>query len=481
MAADTVKRVAVVGGGISGLSAAFYMERFAAERGLALEITLIEGSRRLGGKIRTLRRDGCVIEQGPDSFLARKTPIIELTRELGLLDELAALNPEAKRTFILHKNRLHPLPEGLMLGVPTRLVPFMTTGLISPLGKMRAALDLILPRKKEEGDESLGAFLERRLGREVHRRIAEPLLAGIYAGDTGALSLQATFPQFHAIERRHRSLILGMMRSGRQQGAGGGSVLPEAVRDSAFLSYKQGLSALIEALDRQLVRARRILGQPVNGLAVSGDGYRLSLADGESVGCDAVVLAVPNFEISRILGHLLPEHRLIDIPYVSVANVVLAYDAAELNGKLTGSGFLAPRGEGLSITACTWTSMKWPHTAPGHMALLRCYVGRAGDEAPPDLSDEALTERVKRDLLLTMGIGARPLFAEVTRWNKAMPQYTVGHPERIGRFRSALSARLPGVLATGAGFQGVGLPDCIAQGKQAAEETVRFLSEDREV
>lgn len=470
------KRIAVVGGGISGLSAAFYLDRLSRERGLDVEITLIEGSRGLGGKIRTLHRDGCVIEQGPDSFLSRKTPIIELTRELGIEGELAALNPEANRTYILHRNRLHPMPEGLMLGIPTRMLPFMATGLISPIGKMRAALDFVLPRRTGDEDETLGAFIERRLGAEVHRNIVEPLLAGIYAGDTGLLSLQATFPQFQDIERKHRSLILGMIRGRRKQAVSSGPSLPAAVRGSAFLSYKKGLSTLTEALDVRLHHVKRIFGQPAVGLAKSESGYRLGLADGTVLACDAAILTVPNYEISRMLKESLPEHGLIDIPYASVANVVLAYDAGELAGKLNGTGFLAPRGEGLTITACTWTSMKWPHTAPQHLALLRCYVGQAGDEAALQLNDDELTARVKQDLLRTMGLSAKPLFVEVTRWNKAMPQYMVGHPERIGKFRAALSERLPGVFATGAGFRGVGLPDCIAQGKQAAEETLRFLA-----
>lgn len=476
------KRIAVIGGGISGLSAAFYLQKFSRERQLPVAITLFEGSGRLGGKIRTLRRDGCVIEQGPDSFLARKWPILELTRELGLEQELAPLNPEANKTYILHRQRLHPMPEGLMLGIPTRMLPFLTTGLISPLGKARAALDFVLPRKREKGDETLGAFLERRLGAEVHRHIAEPLLAGIYAGDTGELSLQATFPQFHEIERKHRSLMIGMMRSRRQQGGGGPAAqpLPPQLAGSVFLSYKRGLATLVETLDERLGAVQRVLGKPVAALAREEGAYRLRLSDGAAFDYDAVVLAVPNYEASRLLAASLPEHRLIDIPYASVANVVLAFPAGDLGDMLRGSGFLAPRGEGLSITACTWTSMKWPHTAPEHIALLRCYVGRAGDEAALRHDDGELTEIVRRDLKRTMGVNAKPLFVEVTRWNRAMPQYTLGHLERLEQFRTALAAQLPGVFATGAGFRGVGLPDCIAQGKQTADQTVQFLLRQRD-
>ena len=203
------KKVVVVGGGITGLSAAFYAQKFFREKNLPLELTVVEKSETLGGKIQTLRKDGFIIERGPDSFLSRKTPILDITKDLNMEDQLVALNPKAKKTYIIKKGKLHTMPQGLILGIPTEVAPFVTTGLISPLGKLRAGMDLLLKKREENTDESLGQFIERRLGKEVLDSIAEPLLAGIYAGDTRQLSLRATFPQFHGIEKKYRSMILG--------------------------------------------------------------------------------------------------------------------------------------------------------------------------------------------------------------------------------------------------------------------------------
>lgn len=469
------KRVAVVGAGITGLSAAFYLQQMAAKEQRSLEVILIEASGRFGGKVRTLHRDGCVIERGPDSFLARKQPIIELTRELGLEDELTAINPEAK-TFIIHQGKLHRMPQGLMLGVPTEVMPFARTGLLGPLGKARAALDLVLPRGHSEEDETLGGFLRRRLGSAVLEQIAEPLLAGIYAGDTDQLSLQATFPQFKAMEQRHRSLILGMIHSKKLQRAQAAKQPPAGRSGAMFLTYKQGLRTLIDALQEALSDVRVIAGQAVSEVSAAEPGVRLRLQDGAEMITDAAVITVPNFKASAMLGTLGAAASLIEIPYASVANVVLAYRHQDVARHLNaGSGFVVPRREGLTITACTVTSVKWLHTAPDDIAIIRCYVGRAGDDRGVTLSDDALIRAVREDVRRTMGIEAEPLFVEPTRWERAMPQYPVGHLERIGQFEKQLSAQLPGVIVTGSGFRGVGLPDCIAQGKEAAAKLIQSL------
>lgn len=474
---DVRRRIAVIGGGITGLSAAYYAAKACRERGAQADITIIEQSGRLGGKIRTLHRDGCVIEQGPDSFLARKRPIVDLTDELGISGELVALNPSGRQTYMLRRGKLHPMPDGLMLGIPTKLMPFAKTGLIGPLGKLRAALDIVLPRRSDPGDESLGDFLRRRLGSDVLDHIAEPLLAGIYAGNTRELSLQATFPQFQEMERKHRSLMLGMMRSRMQpplRGAAPPLPLPEAVRGSMFLSYKRGLGTLVEALGGELGACRQLLGCEVASLSRAAQGVRVQFGGGGEETFDAAVIAVPNYAAAAMLPPDAAAQELIGIPYASVANVVLAFRASDVSGAMAGSGFLVPKDEGLAITACTWTSAKWGHTAPDGLALLRCYVGRSGDERALALGDGELKAAVLADLRRTMGITAVPQFVEITRWERSMPQYPVGHLQRLGRFRAQLAEVLPGAFAAGSGYEGVGLPDCIGQGKQAAGLAVDY-------
>lgn len=472
---DGRRRIAVIGGGITGLSAAYYAKRLAREQGADVEITIIEQSGRLGGKIRTLHRDGCVIEQGPDSFLARKRPIIDLTNELGISGELVALNPSGRQTYMMRRGKLHPMPDGLMLGIPTKLMPFVKTGLIGPFGKLRAAMDIVLPRRSDPGDESLGDFLRRRLGSDVLDHIAEPLLAGIYAGDTSQLSLRATFPQFQELERKHRSLMLGMMKSRLQPPPRGvASPLPEAVRGSMFLSYKRGLGTLVEALSEEMSGCRQLLGREVASLSRADQGVRVRFGDGGEETFDAAIVAVPNYAAAAMLPPEAAARELIDIPYASVANVVLAFRASDVSGAMAGSGFLVPKDEGLAITACTWTSAKWGHTAPAGLALLRCYVGRSGDQRALALDDGELEAAVRADLRRTMGITAVPQFVEITRWERSMPQYPVGHLDRLRHFRAELADVLPGVYTAGSGYEGVGLPDCIGQGKQAAELAVEY-------
>jgi oxygen-dependent protoporphyrinogen oxidase len=484
-------RIAVVGAGITGLSAAHHLAEAFRRDGVAAHIAVIEAATDPGGKIRTLRRDGCVIERGPDSFLARKTPILELAEELGLTGELVPVNPAAPARIVRH-GRLHPIPDGMQLGIPTKLMPFLKSGLLSPAGKMRALFDLVLPKGGAGGDESIGAFLARRFGGELTRRIAEPLLAGIYAGDLDKLSLLATFPQFRELVERHGSLIRGMAESrrrGRQpsadqqaaadrQAPASRPALPEPLSRAVFLTFRNGLSTLVEALENRLAGVRFMFGEKVVNVRRRDGELLIRLSGGAELAFDAAVIAVPNHEAKGMLESIGTAVRLIDIPYASVANAVLAFRRSETAGRReAGSGFVVPRGEPMTITACTVTSVKWPHASPADVLLVRCYVGRHGDPRGLELSDGELLRAVRADLERMLGIAAEPLFVEITRWPDSMPQYPVGHRERIAAFREALRARLPGVAAAGAGFDGVGLPDCIAQGRRAAEEIRAYLSE----
>lgn len=471
------KRIAVIGGGISGLSAAYYVKTNFQKLGQPLELTLIEKSNELGGKIRTLRQDGYIIEKGPDSFIGRKAAALHLAQALGLEDELTGTNPAARTNYILHQGKLRQMPAGLALGIPTKVGPFIHTDLISVRGKARAAMDLLLPKRKSHEDEALGDFIERRMGKEVLEHLVEPLLAGIYAGDTGMLSLQSTFPQFHEIEHKYRSLILGMIAGRTAPPApkaapsvpGHTRELPEKVKRSMFLTFKNGLSTLIESLESELSSANILKGCGLESISRLGDIYKLKLDTGEHYVVDGVILAVPAFACAKLLKDFDESDTFDTVPYVSVANVALGYKASEITSDLTGSGFVIPRSEGRLMTACTWTSSKWLHTAPDDKILLRAYIGRAGAEADSNMDDQELVGKVRGELREIMGIDAEPELCVVSHMSRSMPQYRVGHKDRINRLRTAMEAHFPGVLICGSGYDGVGIPDCISHGERAAE------------
>jgi oxygen-dependent protoporphyrinogen oxidase len=475
MSNSRLRKVAVVGGGMTGLAAAFYLYRQAAAQGVPIAVTLLERSGRLGGRVNTLRRDGFHIERGPDSFLARKMPMVQLAEDLGLSSELTGTNPQAKKTYIARDGVLHPIPAGLVLGVPTNVETFLESGLLSEAGKRRALAETDIPASPADGpDESVGAFLERRFGPEMVDRIFEPLLSGIYAGDLYALSLEATFPQFRIMEQTYGSVIRGTIEM--QKAA-------NAPRDrsigSVFLTFKTGLSAVIEALEAQL-RAQGCdihLGTQVVALSKREEaaGYLVQLEDGSRMEADAIVVALPAAGIADLLVAHADVSAMRNIHYISVANVVFGYDETGFNHPLDGSGFLVPRGENSLITASTWTSAKWLHTAPRGKRLIRCYVGRAGEEANVDLSDGEITSGVRNDLQRFMGLTAEPAFVEITRLHRSMPQYPPGHKEAIAAFLAQVESRLPGIVPAGQPFGGVGLPDCVAQGRSAAEKLVRLF------
>ncbi|MEK3876711.1 protoporphyrinogen oxidase [Paenibacillus sp. FSL M7-0420] len=471
------RKVVIIGGGLSGLSAAFYIRKFYREAAVQPEITLIEKDKVLGGKIETLHRDGFVIEKGPDSFLARKTAMVDLARELELDHELVSTNPNAKKTYILQRGKLHPMPAGLVLGIPTELKPFLKSGLVSFGGKMRAMMDFVLPPRRSTEDESLGDLIERRLGTEVLENMTEPLLAGIYAGDMRKISLQATFPQFGEVERQYGSLIRGMTTGRKPVETHTGT------KKSAFLTFRQGLQSLVHALIHELQDVRQITGTGAKSIRVLGGAgssgaarYEVELETGELLEADDIYVTVQNFAAAELLRPHVDVSALDAVNYVSVANVVLAFTRQDIVTEYDGSGFLVPRKEGRNITACTWTSTKWLHTSPDDKVLLRCYVGRSGDEQNVELPDDALAELVRKDLREIMGITAAPLFTEITRLRSSMPQYPVGHPGRIAGLRSELAQKLPGVYAFGAGYDGIGMPDCIKQAKLTAETAAASLT-----
>lgn len=475
------KQITIVGGGITGLSTAFYLQRELQAQQIDAKIVVAEASPSFGGRIHTRERDGFIFEKGPDSFLARKVAITDLIRDLGLEDEVVGTNPYAKKNYILHKNRLYEMPEGMVMGIPSKIKPFITTDLVSFKGKMRAMLDFIKPAHKDSSDESLGHFMERRLGKEVLFKIAEPLLSGIYAGDTYKLSIQATFPQFAQMEREYGSLIRATMKSSKKPAVN----LPGQAgkHKSVFISFRYGLKTLVQALVKTLeemqveLKTERALTSLVKKSDEQGERYVLIYSNGDVEESDYVILTLPAHHAASLFPHTKIEQLLSSIDYVSVANIVLAYNREDIKHPLNGSGFTVPRTEKRFFTACTWTSEKWLHTSPRDKVLLRCYIGRAGAEEWVHMSDYEVIQKVRQDLLETMGIDAEPLFVEVTRLHQSMPQYDVGHLQKVEQIRKEIQSTMPHVWITGAAFHGVGVPDCVRQGKEAALHVAKQLQQ----
>jgi oxygen-dependent protoporphyrinogen oxidase len=452
--------VVVVGGGISGLAAA----RALHEAGR--DVLIVEASPRWGGVIRTEALDGFVIEAGPDSILAQKPEGLALCRAVGLTDRLIPTNPETRTIFVLHRGRLHPLPEGMMLAVPTRIAPLLRSGLFSWPGKLRMGLDLVLPRGPAASDESIASLVRRRFGQEVVERLGEPLMAGIHAGDPERLSIRATFPRFVDLEARHRSLIRGMW-AGRARTAGGGA---------AFYSLVGGLAEMVDAVVSRLPADRRHTGARVTSLSRHDEALRLTLDDGTALSARAVVLAVPAPAAAPLLAPLSSEAGgiLASIPFASSATVAVAYRREDVAHPLDGYGLVVPRGEGLRCSACTFVSTKFASRAPAGQVLLRAFLGGTRDPDVLSLDDAALTAIVRSEMGRVLGLRGAPVLERVFRWPRATPQMEVGHLDRMTRLE-AVVASLPGVFVTGAGLRGTGLPDSIADGQRAAAAAGAFL------
>jgi oxygen-dependent protoporphyrinogen oxidase len=480
---SNLRTVAVIGGGISGLSTAFALHEGAAAADIPIRCTVVDAASVWGGKIVTHRIGDLVTEAGPDSFLSQKPAGLELCDKLGLTDQLINTNEISKRACVFSRGRLHELPEGLVSIVPSQMGPFLRSGLLSVAGLARMGLDLAVPARRSRGDESLADFFRRRVGRQAFERMLEPLMAGIYAGDAEQMSMEATFPRFVELEQQYGSVIRGMMAA-RQASP---SVMQSGPQRTMFVSLKNGLSDLVASLVRRLtdqgVTLRR--GCAVDALRVRSHQlgrwmYDVVLNDGSALSVDSLVLATPAYVSAELVRPLTPiAGGLLEmIPYASTATIAMAYPRASVSGAADGFGFVVPRAEGRDLIAATWTSLKWPYRAPPDQLLVRCYVGGVGREAILQLDDRALVARVREELASMCGITAEPGYVEVNRWMKAMPQYTMGHLERLSQIEAALS-RYGGLNLTGAGYRGVGIPDCIRDGAVAAERVIRYLSGER--
>jgi oxygen-dependent protoporphyrinogen oxidase len=460
-----VSQVIIVGGGIAGLSAAYELHR----RGIYF--TLLEAGGRAGGVVLSEQSDGFTIDAGPDSLLVQKPDGIRLCEELGLKDRLVPTK-RPRLAYVQRDGRLHALPAASVLGIPTKWGPFVRTPLFSWPGKVRMAMELAIVKRTADDDESIGAFMERRFGAEAKEYLAEPLLAGIHAGDVDRLSLGALFPRFREVERNHGSLLRGFRKERLRQT----TPRPTDADDGGvFRSLAGGLSDLIDALVRTLPSGSIRLRTPATAVTYNGSGYRVSTGAGP-LAAEAVVLASPAFATSRLVRSLnAPLADLCDqVPYASTATVALAFSRSAVVHPLNGSGFVVPRVERTGILAASWLSSKWPGRAPDDRVLLRTFIGGARDPQGFERDDAELVARSLAALRPLVGIAGDPLFSRVYRWERANAQHEVGHMGRLARIEDAL-ARHPGLFVTGSGFRGVGIPDCVADGRATGRKVEAWL------
>lgn len=468
-----MKRVVIVGGGITGLAAAHALEH----SGLDCDIRLIESESRLGGNIRTVNHNGFTIDAGPDSWVAAKPHATRLAREVGLGDELIGTRPDTRKVYIVWKKQLHPMPEGLILGIPTEVRPFVATDLLSLDAKLRAGLEPFVPKRDWSGgaDESIASFIGRRLGPEICERIAGPLLGGIFAGDPEALSVRACVPQLVEAEAKHGSLIMAMreLRAKRRKAAGAGE--GEA---SAFLSLTRGMGDLVLNLAYKLRRTDVTKSTSVRRVARlepnDARGRWAVEIQGETIFADDVVLTVPAHAASRMLEEVDASLSALlgTVEYVSTATVFLAYKRYDVRHPLDSVGFLIPRAEGRPILAGTFVSSKWEHRAPAGHVLIRVFIGGAGGERFLEGDDDHLVRVAREQLLDLIGIEAPPVFTKTFRFRKASPQPHVGHLVKMDRIFAKVRG-LPGLHVGGNGYIGSGIPDAIRQGEEIATRIVR--------
>jgi oxygen-dependent protoporphyrinogen oxidase len=471
LSGESSAHIVIVGGGIAGLSAGWYLQQEATRQALPVRYTLLESSDRWGGKIGSERIEGVgggstVIEAGPDSFLTRKPWALALARELGLEDHLQFLDTHGSRTYTLLHGRLVPLPAGWNLLAPAQWTPFLQSPLFSLRGKARVCLEPLISPRRDDADESLGQFVRRRLGAEALDRAAEPLMAGVYNAPADEQSLRATFPQFAVLEREHGSVIRGL-RATRQKSA--------TEHTPPFVSFDAGAEALVQHLVARLDGELR-LGSGVVGVGLNTDaGYDVRLRDAAHLHADAIILACPAFVSARILRESVPDAAdlLAGIGSSGIGSVYLGYRRGDVPHPLDGAGVVIPTSEGRRIDGMTWVSSKWPARAPQDLALLRVFFGGPATREALDLDDATLLTLVRDELAAILGVQAAPLFRRIFRVRDGYPRYTVGHLERVEAIERALPA---GLYVTGASYRGVGVPDCVRQGQEAASQVLSALA-----
>jgi protoporphyrinogen/coproporphyrinogen III oxidase len=458
--------VAIIGGGISGLSAAYYLSK------AGISSTLIEARPRLGGVIQTERIDDCVVEAGPDSFLSIKPWAMDLLRELGLESEVIGSNDHQRKTFIRRHGRMVELPDGVQMLVPTKLLPMAQSPLVSWPTKFRMALEYFRrPGASPDRDRSVAEFIEDHYGREAVDYLAEPLLAGIYGGDPGELSVASVLPRFVELERKYGSLTRGVLAERRAV---------KAPRAPLFRTLRGGLGCMVEAVSRAVAGHTTFVQHPVEIVERTESGFRLRAA-GDWLDAQHVILACEAHRAAPLTSALDgPVSAVLgSIGYSSSMTVALGFDRSAVRDQMYGFGFLVPKRERRKLLACTWVGNKFPNRVPESLALLRCFLGGVGGEATMAETDGAVLAAVREELRDMAAITAEPLFSRVYRWPRSMAQYTVGHGERVRELEARLRS-IPGLLVAGNAYHGIGVPDCIRMGKEAAEQIAGMRPSNRE-
>lgn len=462
-----MKRIAIVGGGISGLAAAYALEQ-KRHAGLQAEYAVYEASSRFGGVMVTDRADGCLIEAGPDSFLTEKPWASDLCRQLGLGDQLIGSQDSQRKTYILVRGQLVEMPDGLMFMVPTRIMPTVASPLFSPATKIRMAQEWFHPPHKAHGDESVAAMVERHYGPEMVDRLADPLLSGVYGGEASQLSVRAVLPRFAEMEAKYGSLGRAMLAARKK-------IPPKGSARPLFTSLQDGMQQMIDALLTRLNPQSLYARTAVQALLPQDGGWTVS-AGLQSDQFDAVILALPTRNAATLLQMCCPElsHELGGINYSSSVTVTLGYDKAVRESLPPGFGFLVPRSEGKRMLAATFVHNKFPHRAPEDRALIRCFLGGARDEQILALSEDQILAIVRAELQQIIRLAAQPLFTRVYKWKGAMAQYGVGHLDRLQTIQ-VLRQKLPRLALAGNGYTGIGVPDCVRSGTEAVDQVLTSL------
>ncbi len=466
--ASGVESIAIIGGGISGLAAAHRITEIAPQ----CKLTLFEASDRLGGVVSTVRRDGFQVERSSDNFITTSPWGVDLCKRLGLGDQLISTNPTYRRTFVVRRGRLHHLPDGFLMMAPTRLWPLALTPILSPLGKMRAALEYFIPPRGDETDESMAQFARRRLGREAFERLIEPLVSAVYAADMEKLSVLATLSRFREMEREHGSLIRAMRSQMHQRPQ---HATESGARFSMFVTLRDGLQSMIDALTARLPTDGVRLRSPALDVRQEGDGWRVHFVkpsgDTSTERFDAVIVSAPSSAAAQILRPTDERlgYDLALIRHSGTAIVSLGYDDALIGHPMNGIGAVVPAVENSPILAISFSTRKYAHRAPAGKTLIRVFVGGARRPELAETADDELLPLVREPLERWLRIRGEPVFCDVAHWPRTMPQYHVGHKELVARIEAAVE-KLPRLALAGNAYHGVGLPDCIRGGELAAEK-----------
>ncbi len=478
------KRAIVIGGGITGLATGYRLLHEANNRNIQLTLTLLEARNRVGGVIQTEQREGFIIEHGPDAFISTKPWAKALSEELGLTDKFIGTNPKVRQSFVVRKSRLIPVPEGFYMMAPGSFLPFIKSPIFSWRGKLRIARDLFISSRNDVTDESVADFVRRRLGKEAFERIAQPMIGGIYTSDAENLSLKATFPRFIDMEREHGSIIKALIAQKRKSSQTNRDT--SGPRYSLFLSFKDGMQTLVDALAENLSNNIR-LQSTVTSIKKKESGIEracqhasewcVHLDNGEVLEADILCIALPAPQTGNILSQVSPQlsDKLNTIPYSSSATVNLAFRREDVSHPLNGMGFVVPITEQRNLIGCSFSSVKFENRAPSDYVLLRAFVGENTYyiKGKPD-SDE-LSSIVHKDLSELLSISAEPIFSVVSQHSQAMAQYQVGHQQFVNEI-DELANKLNGIVLAGNAYHGIGIPDCIHSGEQAAMRLLDTLS-----